>query len=256
MTPDGLLDVPHAVPKPKGVVRIVVLGDSVPNDLSMALDQRFPRILERLLRSVAPTGVVPEVVNVSCEGYNSTQELRLFEKVGLRYQPDLVVWTYVLNDPFLQNGAYRRIGNSFFLFQLAPVVLVTFGGTLCDMFGHLHADHTFDLVVRQSMERMRLVADRGGFPVLFAALPVVEPFEDATCMALYDKAIAAARDQGFPTTRVVDAFRGEDYRKYQKPGEQFDVTHPNAAGHLRMAEHLARTAAPLLWPQRPESIAL
>ena len=246
---DGLLDVPHAVPKPPGVVRVVLLGDSVPNEGSLPFDQRFPHLLEMLLQAVAPPGVKPEVVNVSCEGYNSIQEERLLEKVGLRYQPDLVLWTYVLNDPYLQNGGYRRMGNSFFLFQLAPLLMLATGHTFCDGFAYLHADYAFDLVVRQSLERMRLIAERDHLKVLFATLPIVEAFDNPVCLGLYDRAIAAAKDQGFATTRVVDSFKGEDFHTYQKPGEPFDVTHPNAAGHRRMAEHLAKASGAILWPK-------
>ncbi len=248
VTADGLLDVPHAVPKPPGVVRIVVLGDSVPNDGTLSFPQRFPHLLEGLLKAAAPPGITPEVVNVSCEGYNTIQEERLLEKIGLRYQPDLVLWTYVLNDPYLQNGGYRRMGNSFFLFQFAPLLLLATGGSFCDGFAYLHADYAFDLVVRNSLERAKLVLERVPVKVLFATLPIVEHFDNAVCLRLYDKAIAAAKDQGFATTRVVDSFQGEDYHAFAKPGEPFDVTHPNAAGHQRMAEHLAKAAIPILWP--------
>jgi hypothetical protein len=251
VTADGLLDVPRAVPKPPGVVRIVLLGDSVPNEGSLPFAQRFPHLMETLLQAAAPPGVTTEVVNVSCEGYNTIQEERLLEKVGLRYQPDLVVWTYVLNDPYLQNGGYRRMGNSFFVFQLAPLLLLASGGSFCDGFAYLHADYAFDLVVRNSLERAKLIADREHLKVLFATLPIVERFDHPVCMQLYDKAIGAAKDQGFATTRVVDSFVGEDYHKYAKPGERFDVTHPNADGHRKMAEHLAKAAMPLLWPKTP-----
>lgn len=248
---DGLWDVPHAVPKPPDVDRVVVLGDSVPNDPTIAYAQRFPHRLEEMLAAMAPAGRRPEVVNVSCEGYNTLQEERLFERVGRRYQPDLVVLAYVLNDPFLQNGAYRRVGNSFFAFQAAPLVTLATGGSMCTTFARLADGYAFDLVVRNSLERLRLVTAPDHVPVLVAALPVVERFDDPICLGLYDRALGVARDQGFATLRLVDAFRGDDFHAYLKPGNRFDVTHPTQPGHEKMARAMADAIAPMLWRAPP-----
>lgn len=245
VTEDGLWDVPHAVPKPPGVLRVVVLGDSVPNDPTIPFRRRFPRQLEALLAEKAPAGRKVEVINVSCEGYNTVQEVRLLETVGLRYEPDLVVLAYVLNDAFLQNGGYRRIGNSFFAFHLANLVV----RRKCPAFEQMHAGYTFDLVVRASLSRLHLLSDKHNFKVLVAPLPLVEPFDDPSCLAVYDKVVGAAREQGFEAGRVVDAFRGEDHRSFLKPHDPLDITHPNAEGHDRMARRLAELAAPLVFGQ-------
>lgn len=245
VTPDGLLDVVRAVPKPAGVDRVVVLGDSVPNDLSIPFERRFPRRLEALLAASAPSGRRAEVVNVSCEGYGTRQEVRLLEKVGLRYQPDLVVVAYVLNDPFLQNGGSRQVGNSYFLFRLPFLASPLMDRGRCSLFTRLHQGYVFDLAVREPLETLRLLSERHGFRVVVATIPLIERFEDPTCLSCYDTALAAAREQGFDTLRLVDGFRGEDYRRYLKPG---DPTHPNAEGHERIARQLAGFTAPRLWP--------
>lgn len=251
MTADGLWDLPRDPVKPPGTRRIIVLGDSVPNDPSIPFGQRFQRRLEALLLEDAPAGTRPEVINVSCEGYNTIQEERLLEKVGLKYKPDLVVVAYVLNDVFLQNGAYRRLGNSFFAFRYVPLLWMASGNSFCKMFSSLYSDYAFGLVVTNTFERLRMVAEREGFGVLVAPLPIVERFDDPDCLALYDRVVAAAHAQGFAATRVVDAFDGEDFRHYLKPHDRFDVTHPNARGHERIAQALAESVRPLL--QRRES---
>jgi hypothetical protein len=252
ITPDGLWDEPHPEPRPPDMRRVVVLGDSVPNDGSIPFAKRFPHRLQELLSAAAPPGESCDVVNVSCEGFNTLQEVRLYEKVGRRYRPDVIVLAYVLNDPFLQNGALRRVGNSYFAFRLAPVLDAVTGRSTCALFQKLDHSYAFELSVRNSLERLRLVAEHDRTPVLVAPLPVVAPFDDPVCLAQYDHVLETARGQGFEATRVVDSFRGEPFERYLKPGERFDVTHPNADGHERIAQHLARALAPLLWPARQE----
>jgi len=243
ITENGLWDVPHRVPKPAGVTRVVVLGDSVPNDPSVPFRKRFPKQLEAMLAERATPGRKVEVLNVSCEGYNTLQEVRLLETVGVQYEPDVVVLAYVLNDPFLQNGGYRRLGNSFFAFNLANVVPRE---SACPIFADLHAGYTFELVVRNSLGRLKLLAQLHHFQVLVAPLPVVQPFADASCMATYDKVVGISRELGFAADRVVDAFAGEDHRRFLKPSDPHDITHPNAEGHERIARRLAELVTPLL----------
>jgi GDSL-like lipase/acylhydrolase family protein len=250
VTDDGLWDRAHAIQKPPDVDRVVVLGDSVPNDPSIPYADRFPRGLEAELAMHAPAGRRVEVLNVSCEGYNTIQEVRLLERVGLKYRPDVVVVAYVLNDPYLQNGAYRRFGNSYFAFRVAQAFGALSGRT-CAMFAPLYGGYNFDLVVRASFERLRLLSERDGFGVLVAPLPIMVPFDDTACTALYDQVIDVARAQGFLTWRVVDAFRGLDHHRFLKPDRPSDITHPNADGHARIARGLAGPIAARLWPAVP-----
>jgi lysophospholipase L1-like esterase len=254
ITDDGLWDRPHVVSKPAGVYRVVVLGDSVPNDPSIPYAKRFPSVLGAQLARGVPPGLKVEIINVTCEGYNTIQEVRLLEKVGMKYQPDLVVLAYVLNDPFLQNGAYRRVGNSFFAFQAAPWFGLIRGASWCAMFAPLQSGYPFDLVVRASLERLRLLSERDRFPVLVVPLPIVERFDDPACLAQYDKVIEVARQQGFDAFRMVDAFAGLDYRRFLKADAKNDITHPNAMGHERIARRLAESIAPRLTIGRGEQI--
>jgi hypothetical protein len=249
----GLLDTEHAIPKPKDVFRIVVLTGSIANDGSIAFEDRFFRRLETQLAGAVPDGRKVETINVSCEGYNTAQQVRLLEKVGLRYEPDLVIVAYMLTSAAIQNGAYRRIGNSFFLFRFLPLVAVAKTGSICSMFAPFHDTYTFDLVVRGSLERLDLLRQIHGFRVLVAVLPVVEEYGDPVCSRLYDKVQGVARDIGFETVRVAEAFKGEPAAFFAKPGERGDVCHPNSEGHRRIGDSLATAVRGMLatTPPRP-----
>ena len=77
------------VPKPKDVYRIVYLGDSIPWDRNGFVDHTRA-ILEAKGRF--------EVINASVPGYTSYQEVLFYKKYLKDATPDLVVWTYCLND--------------------------------------------------------------------------------------------------------------------------------------------------------------
>ncbi|MFS8070072.1 MAG: hypothetical protein ACMG6S_27220 [Byssovorax sp.] len=242
----GLLDQEHVIPKPRDVFRIVVLTGSIANDGAIPFEDRFFRRLEEQLAGAVPDGRKVETINVSCEGYNTAQEVRLLEKVGLRYEPDLVIVAYMLTSAAIQNGAYRRIGNSFFLFRFLPMIAVARTGSICSMFAPFHDSYTFDLIVRSSLERLDLLRRLHGFRVLVAVLPVVEEYGDPVCSRLYDKVVGVAHDVGFETVRVAEAFKGEPASNFAKPGERGDVCHPNSEGHRRIGDSIAQAVRKML----------
>jgi hypothetical protein len=242
----GLLDGERAIPKPKDVFRVVVLTGSIANDGAIPFEDRFFRRLEEQLAGAVPDGRKVETVNVSCEGYSTVQQVRLLEQVGLQYEPDLVIVAYMLTSATIQNGAYRRIGNSFFLFRFLPLLAVARTHSLCTMFAPFHDGYSFELVVRNSFERLDLLRKVHGFKALVAVLPVVEEFDDPVCSRIYDKVVRTAREVGLPVVRVPDAFKGEPALRLAKPGERYDVAHPNVEGHHRIGDAIAAAVRGLL----------
>src|SRR6202166_1627846 len=91
----GFRDREHAVAKPEGVYRIVVLGDSIAAGLHVERNEDvFPPILERLL---VQGGLRGEVINLAVSGYNTQQQVEMLREKGLRYHPDLVVVAYTMS---------------------------------------------------------------------------------------------------------------------------------------------------------------
>ena len=76
-------------PKPDGVYRIVVLGDSIPWD-----KPGFVSYMEDNLRKEGRV----ELINAAVPGYTAYQEVSFFKRFLLNTQPDVVLWTYCLND--------------------------------------------------------------------------------------------------------------------------------------------------------------
>ncbi len=86
-------------PRPPGLLRIAVLGDSVAFGSASA----WPEILaERLGRSVRGRAV--EVLNFAVPGYTVVQGLRQFEDEVLPLAPDVVLVAFGWNDHWLARG--------------------------------------------------------------------------------------------------------------------------------------------------------
>jgi lysophospholipase L1-like esterase len=81
--------------KPEGVSRILFLGDSVTFGYRVAHEDTFAFHAERRLNEL---GHDVEAINAGVGGYSPWQEHLYLEREGLRYQPDVVVIGFVLND--------------------------------------------------------------------------------------------------------------------------------------------------------------
>lgn len=77
--------------KPRGVYRILVLGDSYAAGQYQSNEHRFSELMERRHPGL-------EVINFGLEGTGTDQQLLIYEEIGRRYEHDLVVLM-----PFLQN---------------------------------------------------------------------------------------------------------------------------------------------------------
>ena len=76
-------------PKPHGLYRIVVLGDSIPWD--------NPGLVTYMDEMLNKEGNV-EVINAGIPGYTAYQEVLFFKRYLQVTEPNLVVWAYCLND--------------------------------------------------------------------------------------------------------------------------------------------------------------
>ena len=247
----GLLDLERPLAKPAGVIRVVILTGSIANDRAIPFESRFFRQLEAQLDGLVP-GHRVEVINASCEGYNTLQQVRLLEQVGLRYQPDVVVIAFMLTSATIQNGGHRRIGNSYFAFRFLPMLAMAQQGSICALFSPYFERYTFDLIVRNSFERFAMLAKMHRFAPLVAVLPVVERFDDPVCVGIYSQVAAAAEQSGLPALRLAEGFIGQAPETIAKPDERWDVCHPNAIGHQKIAEGLRIGLLPLLQAQARE----
>lgn len=84
-------------PKPPGVFRILVVGDSYTVGDQVPLDSTYPGVLQRRLDEQYGPGRF-EVVNAGFPGYGTVHAARWIRKFGPRFQPDLVLLGMTPND--------------------------------------------------------------------------------------------------------------------------------------------------------------
>jgi len=80
-------------PKPEGVTRILIIGDSFTVGDQVAVDSTYPGVLQRLLGDRRF-----EVVNAGVPAYGTVHEARWLAKFGARFEPDVVVLGMTPND--------------------------------------------------------------------------------------------------------------------------------------------------------------
>jgi hypothetical protein len=94
----------YAAEKPKGMRRIIVLGDSFVTGLGVEDNEVFTEVMEGSLVSNV------EVINFGVNGFGPTQEYLQLTSKGFRYNPDIVLMVvYIRNDLSDLLGTYDWI---------------------------------------------------------------------------------------------------------------------------------------------------
>lgn len=253
----GFRDVDHAVEKPVGIKRIVVVGDSVTEGYGVEEKSVFSRRIQSHL------GDQFEVITIAAGGLNTPQEVHLFEQEGLRYKPDMVILNFVLNDCDFYTtlrGAERynadkdsRIG----LFNL-PISPALKRLLKSSAFIYFVKEHVEDLKGRimgveetdyftgiwsQNENRGKVVNGFGrlavlqreyDFDVLVIIWPLITDYGNYGFESIHRWVQEQAKERGLSAVDLLPSFSGLRYRDLQVTAE--DNVHPNALGHKIAAE--------------------
>ncbi|HUU82508.1 MAG TPA: SGNH/GDSL hydrolase family protein [Phycisphaerae bacterium] len=107
---DGMRDRDYKVKKPPNTYRIACLGDSICFGWSLEEGEAFPKRLEELLnRYFAGPDRRFEVLNFGVAGYDIAQIVENLRVRALKYEPDLILYGYCLNDPQQFSFTYETL---------------------------------------------------------------------------------------------------------------------------------------------------
>jgi len=250
----GYIDREHALKKGKGVFRIVVIGDSVAQGRFLTLEQSFPKLLEKRLNNESDS-LSYEVIVLARLGYSTSQELVLLEEEAFQYDPDLILWSYVLNDPAHpvyhncngELGTYYYRPSSYLLHFIAARLFALrerWKGRDCEKEFHAYLHCVYWNQVASNLERIGRVCRQHGVPVVFVIHPVFQKIDDYshyTLRPLHQRLAEAAARNGFTTVDLLGAFEPykPDELRIERP-DWYDPWHPNALGHEIIAEFIER----------------
>lgn len=247
----GLRDREHEWTKPPGTYRVLVLGDSITFGWGVRAEETFARQLEQDLNALLDGRPAVEVINSGVGNYNTRQEVSYFRERGRRYDPDLVVLAYFINDAepikipprhplALHSQAYVLFNSSL------QGVLRGLGvwPNWRDYYRGLYAaDAPGWQACRGALDELIQLTREDGADVLVAIIPELHVLgEDYPFADCEQQVAAAAAEAGARAVDLRPALAREVPESlWVSPGD----AHPNARGHRLIAEALAPLVEPL-----------
>jgi len=280
----GLRDREFAVPKPEGTFRIAVLGDSVTASFSLGRWQTYPKQLESLLEKYASGNTRYEVLNLGVVGYNAPQAVASLRARAEAFEPDRVIYGYVLNDPLpshliaeslaaleadarLQGraAAARRVGRLLSRSRLyallrpptipsdaqvsvdwqAPLAAAARDGDPVAYLRELHAD---PVAWRRVAQALAELATARPDTAVVAIFPIrwSNAFASYPLVDLHERVMAEARRHGLATLDLTPALTAAGAR-LRNADLYDDRVHPNAAGNRAVAMALLQWLSQSGW---------
>jgi lysophospholipase L1-like esterase len=254
----GFRDTHHELRKSEGIQRIVVLGDSVTEGYEVEWTDIFARVLQSRL------GDRYEVINIAAGGLNTPQEIHLFEHLGARYRPDIVVLNFVLNDVDFytqfapaQRAAERADSRIAMLDLPIPAGLKRFlkssaliyfvkdrlenirarligGEASRDYYDRIWAREANRRKVTDGFSRLAELRRDGHFEVLVLIWPLLTDYQTYRFRWIHEWVAQEARKANFAVIDLLPRLSTVPYRQLQVSAE--DSVHPNALGHRLGAE--------------------
>ncbi len=108
----GLRDSEHHFKKEPGTYRILLLGDSMSMAEGVELEETYIKQFDKLVNHRSEEKHI-ETINMAIRGYGNDQEVVLFERIGHKFHPDLVILAFFEGNDFddnRQGGIFKLDG--------------------------------------------------------------------------------------------------------------------------------------------------
>jgi lysophospholipase L1-like esterase len=238
----GLRDREFSFDRVPGKLRIVMLGDSLTVGWGVPFEQTFPKRIEQMY---AEAGIDAEVINLGVGNYNTMQEVQAFLVKGYRYQPDVVVLNYFVNDAepivpvsapsALMRGCYACV----FVAGRGDALMRRFFGRQdwTQYYLSLYGDGTASgwLDAKAAIGRLAEFCKASGIKLMIASLPELHDVANYRFGRVTDLVRKSADENGAAFVDVLPALA-------EQPSAKLWVTppdpHPNAYANALIAKAL------------------
>jgi len=254
----GFRDVNHPVAKSADITRVLVIGDSVTEGSGVRQDQIFTHYVQDFF------GSRYEVINLGMSGLNTPQEVHLLEMEGLKYEPDVVVLNFVLNDcdfyselraaERFQNEKDARVGllgdmtiDPRVKQWLKSSALIYFVKNRIEYIkgwvtGKEETNYYITLWqnpecrnrVVAGFDHLRSLQQKHSFRVHVVIWPLLMDYERYEFSDIHSSIMEMAGQRGFQFLDLRPTYASKPHRELQVTAE--DNVHPNAEGHYLAAK--------------------
>lgn len=232
----GMRDKEYTAIKPQDTYRIVVLGDSLTYGTCLEYGERYTDILEDILNDKSKKNV--EVLNFGVPGYSTQQEIETYRTKAAKFDPDLVIVGYCLNDEFESSGeinlfrAYFPIWERFYSWIALRNGFCHFG-ILPNVYCRKYQIKT---EVSESFYELRRVVDKQ-IPIAVVLFPRLVDYAvyDKNDFHLHSKVFNASKENGFYFLDLLDYYKEYDSSSLRLFESEY--LHPN-----KLAQEIAAKA--------------
>jgi len=254
----GFMGKEHNFKKPERVFRIILIGDSVAGGQGGDFDKSFGKLLERKLNNLSG-GIEYEIIVLAESGYSTSQELILLKKTALKYSPDLLIWSYCLNDPAppISRGADGGLRENFYkpkiylkhfisrkLVYFSENVKKKLRGCSDEYEEFLHC--VYWEKVEENMAEIAKITNTNNIPVIFLIHPIFpknKTFSNYQLVSLHDNLRKLASEKRFLVIDLLDVFKSYEWTSAIESEDDLwlDRWHPSKKGHAIIADSVYYT---------------
>lgn len=241
---DGLRDYEYAIKKEKNTFRVLVLGDSIAFGWGVNFNDTFAKLIEKEMNEKSPFEGYSkyEVINFGVGNYNTVMELNMLKEKGLKYNPDLVILEYYINDAELINSDKKSWWTTLKYTYIYAFLWGKYQSTKINLLESNYKNFYLNLykedfggktIAEESLYGLIKILKEKEIPLLIVIFPEFHNFKDYRFSEVTDFVSEIAASQNVSVLDLLPYYINYEPESIWLSSED---AHPNALGHRIVAD--------------------